>query len=86
MTAHHGPSIDSTEPLEVDDWDDLPDWVPPSTFRELVEDADRLARELASRVSAQPALLLPAAEINFLARRLARVVAEVHEALPPEVI
>lgn len=62
-------------------------WEIPETYRECVETADRAASELAGVVRRhRGALLIPLEDVEFLARRVAQLVAVAHDSLPPDVI
>ncbi len=59
------------------------DWQPPATFRAALNDLAQIADLLAAEVQGQ--LLVPASDVDFLARRLARLSRLAYAALPPEV-
>jgi hypothetical protein len=59
-------------------------WQAPQAFRDAVEDLETISGHLVDMVDGQQ-LLVPAADVAFLARRLSRLATEVHRALPAEV-
>lgn len=61
-------------------------WQPPATYREGLADAERVAALLVAQVAGQQALLVPSAQIEFLAKRLHTLVLMAYRALPPEVV
>lgn len=66
-------------------FDDDGQWQPSLTFREHLADTEGLAGVLLDRLRAEQALLVPVAEVEFLARRLHHLARQAHRALPPEV-
>lgn len=58
-------------------------WDPPRTFRDGLADAERIAALLLDQLDVH--LVITTAEVEFLARRLHKVVRAAHRALPPEV-
>lgn len=74
----HNPTTSAT-------FDDHGNWKAPHTFRELVEDTERVARQLVETIDREQALLIPADLLAFLARRVERLATLTREALPWEV-
>lgn len=62
--------------------DDL--WHAPMTFREGLADTERVAGLLIDQIAGQ--IVVPVNEVEFLVRKLHRLAAAAHRALPPEVI
>ncbi|WP_395691515.1 hypothetical protein [Nocardioides sp.] len=60
-------------------------WIPPETFRDGLADAERVASLLVATLADEGALLIPVERVQFLARRLYRLTADAHAALPPNV-
>jgi len=69
--------------------DDLPTfdgdglWQPPVTFRECLEDTERLAAQLVNAMGGQ--LVVSVAEVDFLARRVHQLARVARQSLPPGV-
>lgn len=59
-------------------------WDPPDTFRDGLAAAERCAEVLLGQLEGQ--IVIPTAELEFLARRLHQLVRAAHRALPPEVV
>lgn len=59
-------------------------WEPPDTFRDGLADVERLAGLLLEQLHGQ--LVVPADQVEFIARRLHQLARDAHRALPPEVI
>lgn len=58
-------------------------WAAPQSFRDAVEDTERLATALTEQVAGQ--VVVRAVDVDFLTRRLLRLTQEIQRALPPEV-
>lgn len=58
-------------------------WHPPTTFRETLEDTERVASLLLHQLEGQ--LLVRTVDLEFLARRLQNLARAANRALPPEV-
>lgn len=58
-------------------------WHPPTTFRDTLADTERVASLLLDQLDGQ--LLIRAADVQFLARRVHDLARAAHRALPPEV-
>jgi hypothetical protein len=58
-------------------------WDPPTTFREGLEDTERVAQMILDQLDGQ--LVVPVADVEFLARKVHRLARAAHLALPPEV-
>lgn len=64
-------------------FDDQDQWHPPETFRECLADTERVAVLLLDSLRGE--LLVPVADVEFLARRLYQLARTAHSSLPSEV-